>query len=90
MAMEWQRQLDASEVATQAEIARQEGITRARVTQIMALLRLPPEIRERVLSLPETTHRLPITERALRPMVQLKDSEAQLRAFTSLWRLRSD
>jgi len=42
MAMEWQRQLDAGEMATQAEIARREGITRARVTQIMALLRLTP------------------------------------------------
>ncbi len=41
-AMEWRRQLDAGEVASQADIARREGITRARVTQIMMLLRLAP------------------------------------------------
>ena len=34
-ALEWQRQLDAGEVASRAEIARREGISRARVTQIM-------------------------------------------------------
>jgi len=34
-AAEWRRQLDAVEVASQAEIARREGISRARVTKIM-------------------------------------------------------
>jgi hypothetical protein len=34
-ALEWQRELDAGEVASRAEIARREGISRARVTQIM-------------------------------------------------------
>lgn len=52
-ALEWQRELDAGEVATQAAIARREGITRTRVTQIMALLRLAHEIREHILAMPE-------------------------------------
>jgi hypothetical protein len=34
-ALEWQRQLDAGEVGSRAEIARREGISRARVTQTM-------------------------------------------------------
>jgi hypothetical protein len=38
-ALEWQRQLDAGEVASRAEIARREGISRARVTQIMQALK---------------------------------------------------
>ena len=37
-ALVWQRQLDAGEVAARAEIARREGISRARVTQIMRAL----------------------------------------------------
>ena len=37
-AIEWQRQLDAGQVASRAEIARREGISRARVTQIMQAL----------------------------------------------------
>jgi hypothetical protein len=37
-AVEWQRQLDSGEVRSRAAIARREGLTRARVTQIMNLL----------------------------------------------------
>jgi hypothetical protein len=38
-AVEWQRQLDAGQVRSRAAIARREGLTRARVTQIMNMLR---------------------------------------------------
>ena len=39
-AAEWRRQLDSREVASQAEIARREGISRARVTQVIRFLRV--------------------------------------------------
>ena len=39
-AIEWRCQLDAGEIRNQAEIARREGTTRARVTQVMGMLRL--------------------------------------------------
>jgi hypothetical protein len=42
-AIEWKRMLDARSVRSYGEIARKEGRTRARVTQIMNLLKLPPE-----------------------------------------------
>jgi hypothetical protein len=38
-AVEWQRQLDSGQVRSRAAIARREGLTRARVTQIMNMLR---------------------------------------------------
>jgi hypothetical protein len=38
-AIEWQRQLESGQVRSRADIARREGLTRARVTQIMNLLR---------------------------------------------------
>lgn len=41
-AIEWQAPLESGEVPNQAEIARREGATRARVTQVMALLRRAP------------------------------------------------
>ena len=44
------RDLDVEVVATQADIARREGVTRARVTQILMLLRIAPEIQERILN----------------------------------------
>lgn len=69
-AIEWQQQLDIGEVRNQADIARREGITRARVTQVMALLRLAPEIQEQVLSMPGGIRRPPISERMLRPSLQ--------------------
>ena len=85
MATEWQRQLDAGEVKTQAAIARREGIARARVTQIMALLRLAPEIQEHVLNMPDAVNRPAISERALRPIVRFEafsDQRAQFRKLT--------
>ena len=68
-------------VASQAEIALREGITRARVTQIMGMLRLAPEIREKILSLPDTLHRPPMTERMLRPIGAIADHPDQIREF---------
>jgi len=83
-AQEWQRQLNAGDVTNQAEIARREGITRARVTQIMALIRLAPEIQDHVLSLPAMAHRSVITEKALRPIALLENRGDQNDLFREL------
>jgi len=84
-AIAWRRELDAGAVANQAEIARREGITRARVTQIMMLLRLAPVIQERVLALPATVERPILTERMLRPITLLGDIQQQKDAFSALF-----
>ena len=65
-------------------IARREGISRARVTQVMGLLRLAPEIQEHVLSLPDTVRRSAITERALRPIAQIENPKDQRARFQEL------
>ena len=67
-AIEWRALLESGTVATQAEIACQEGVTRARVTQVLGLLRLTPEIQEKILASPCTLQRRPVTERMLRPI----------------------
>jgi hypothetical protein len=67
-AIERQRQLDAGEVPNKTEIARREGITRARVTQIMGMLRLAPERQEKILSIPDSTGHPTLSERRLRPI----------------------
>lgn len=77
-AIEWRRQLDAGEVRNQADIARREGITRARVTQIMGILRVAPEMQEHILSMPGGIRRPPISERMLRPMLQIGHRDGQL------------
>ena len=81
-AIEWRRQLDAGEVPNQAAIARREGISRARVTQILGLLRLTPAIQDQVLVLMDSAHRTSIGEQALRPIAQLNDPESQIEPFT--------
>ena len=83
-ALEWQGLLESGEVRNQAEIARREGITRARVTQVMAMLRLAPEIQQQVLSLPDMARRPAITERALRPIAPLGDPVDQRARFGRL------
>jgi hypothetical protein len=83
-AQEWRRQLDAGDVTNQAEIARREGITRARVTQVMSLLRLVPEIQELVLSMPDLARRPTVTERSLRPIAQLHGLTEQREAVSAL------
>jgi hypothetical protein len=83
-AHDWQALLESGEVRNQAAIARREGITRARVTQIMVLLRLAPEIQKRIPALPETVARPVVTERALRHMAQIESHDKQLVAFRDL------
>ncbi len=60
-----------------AEVARQLGMTRARVSQIMRLLRLPPALLETLL-LAGPEHCPPLTERQLRPLVAASPSLEQL------------
>ena len=83
-ALEWQALLASSEVKNQAAIARREGISRVRVTQVMWLVRLAPEIQQHVLAMPETIRRPAISERALRPIAQLEDATDQKTRFQEL------
>lgn len=83
-AIEWQALMESGKIGNQAEIAQQEGITRARVTQVMGMLRLAPGIREKILSMPDATRRSPITERVLRPICTIPDYRDQLRMFYRL------
>ena len=56
-------------MADQAELGRLGYVTRARLTQIMNLLNLAPDIQEQILFMPMVvTGRSRITERDLRPV----------------------
>jgi hypothetical protein len=83
-AIEWQALLKSEKVASQAEIARREGITRARVTQIMGLLRFAPEIRKQILSMPDTIHRPLISEKILRNIGNITGSNDPLLEFSKV------
>ncbi len=53
-----------------AEAARRLGLTRARITQIMDLLLLAPDIQEQVLGLERIDGVEPLSERAIRPIAK--------------------
>ena len=80
-AIKWPALLDSGQIANQADIARREGITRARVTQIIGMLRLAPQIQEQILSLPDISGRFHVSERLLRPIGAIADQRDQLREF---------
>lgn len=74
-------------VADQAELARLGYVTRARLTQIMNLLLLAPDIQEQVLFLPATEcGRDLIAERQLRPIAATHCWRGQRK----MWRLIQD
>ena len=66
LAHELQRLIDAGEVRDRAAIAAQVGLTRARVTQVLDLLLLAPDIQERMLEGEPGTSTPAPTERVLR------------------------
>ena len=71
-------------VADQAELARQGYVSPARLSQVMALLQLAPDIQEALLFLPPTQRgRDPVTERDLRPITVVADWGKQRRLWTS-------
>ncbi len=72
-------------VHDQAEIAELGHVTRARVTQIMNLLHLAPDIQESILHLPPiTSGKDPITETHLRPIVAERGWLGQRRLWQAL------
>lgn len=73
------------EVADYADLARLGHVTRARVTQIMNLLTLAPDIQEDILFLPLTEHgRDPIRELTVRPIASILDWRKQRRLWSTI------
>jgi hypothetical protein len=79
LAIKFQDMVDRAEVRDYADLARLGYVTRARLTQIMNLLLLAPEIQEDILGVvPQTTT---MTERRARALVKLVMWEEQRRAW---------
>jgi hypothetical protein len=74
MAIRFEELVKTGEVQDYADLARLGHVSRARVTQIMNLLNLAPDIQDEILFLPRTlVRRDPITERDLRPILAMVD-----------------
>lgn len=69
LAIRFEQLIRDGEVADYADVARLGHVTRARVTQIMNLINLAPDIQEEILFLPRTVARRDaVTERDVRPI----------------------
>jgi predicted XRE-type DNA-binding protein len=78
LAIRLEHLLATGQVKDQAEIARTAGITRARVTQIINLTQLAPDIQEAILNLEPTTDHVPrFREREVRTIAILPNWEKQ-------------
>ena len=84
LAQVWRLQLESDPKLNKAGIAAREGISRARVTQIMDLLELPEEIRNGLIRPPASLEIHSFPERRLRIMVGCGDQAAQMRGWQGL------
>ena len=69
-AREYQRRIATGGAKDRADLARQLGFSRARVTQVLYLMELAPEIQRWVRGLEPTSDRPPVTERQLRDLAR--------------------
>jgi hypothetical protein len=84
----FQNLLDTDVVRTQMELAELTKLTTARITQIMNLLVLAPDIQEEILFMPSVTNGpAPVTERDLRPLLKTLVWSEQREQWTAIRRL---
>ena len=84
LALVWRRELEGDPTLSQAKIAAREGISRARVTQIKDLVKLPAEIQSDLLHRPPSIETRCIPERRLRALVRDGDEATQIRHWREL------
>ena len=82
LSIHMQELIDSGEVTDYAELARLTYVTRARITQIMNLSLLAPDIQEELLHLPPSAGgRDPIRDRMIRPITNVPDWRKQRRMW---------
>jgi hypothetical protein len=87
LAIRLEHLLATGQVKDQAEIARVAGITRARVTQIINLANLAPDIQQAILDLEPTTAPVPrFREREVRTIAILPNWEKQRLMWKQLFK----
>jgi len=80
--------IGSGEVKNAAQIAKDKGVTRARVCQVMSLLRLAPEILEYIGDLDGSEGCLHLTERRIREIAVIEDQDEQRARFGEMVGMR--
>jgi hypothetical protein len=85
LARQIEMMIERGELKDRAHAAANLGFTRARVTQLLSLTLLAPDIQEDILFLEVDDGVERITERALRDVVRVDDWEEQRLRWAKLW-----
>jgi len=89
LAIRCEELIRTGQIESHAELARLGHVTRARVSQIMSLLHLAPDIQEALLQLPRTERgRDPIILRELLPVAVIADWRKQRKTCVATTQLR--
>ena len=84
LSIAWRERLQVESGLTRAALAMEADIDTCRVTHVLNLLNLTPDIRRRVLVLPESGGRSPLSERRLRRIARIRDQRLQSAAIQGL------
>lgn len=82
LAIKFQEMVDRGEVRDYADLARLGFVTRARLTQVMNLMLLAPDIQEEIMGLSQATGGMIVGERHIRSVVRFVLWERQRREWT--------
>ena len=85
LALKYQKIMQENNIS-QSELAKRLKVSRVRVTQILNLPRLAPEIQQYILS----NSNPKITERKLRSLVKIKDMELQRKKFQEFHSIKAN
>ena len=86
LAIHFEALISQGGISNQAQLAGLGYVSRARVTQIMNLLHLAPDIQEQILFLPPITKgKDPYPERKIRPIAKELDWNIQRQMWREVW-----
>ncbi len=84
LALAFRKMLDDGTVSSQSHLAQQVGLARARVTQILNLLKLPDSVIRNLCSIPESKGIAFFSERRLHSITRLPSAKELIRTFHDL------
>ena len=84
MALKWRQMLDDDPSLSMAQIARNQNVSRARITQIMKLLSLPQGIQDCLIAINSPAEIAYLTEHKMRAVGACASAETQMRMFLEI------
>jgi hypothetical protein len=88
LAQTWQQAFKRGAYSTQADFALEQGISRARVTQVLHLLKLAPDVLHTIAALGDPLCSQTVTERVLRSLVH-RSADEQRREISRIFAQQS-